>query len=316
MNAPVSPASLHDTPRKILLAGAGTHIGKRLLQRLKKDNALFFTFNGSLENSEEARHFFSQTQPHVAIFCDIDSGGIEYIRKHPVRVINNNLIKYLNFLEAAHASNTRKIVNLISNSTYPSRKGAVLREDEWWDGPLHASAMMIGMARKTSWVQSCAYQQEYEMQFSHLIVGNIYGPEDYFDEERSYVADAMVGKILGAMKRGESSVTIWGSGNPVRDFIYVDDLVDAVMAATERDCGSEPINIGSGQGIAVKDLAALIREIAGFSGALQYDASKQDGAPYKVMDIGRAKKILEWEPRTALREGLTRTIAWCRTQSI
>jgi GDP-L-fucose synthase len=170
--------------------------------------------------------------------------------------------------------------------------------------------LVYGFVRKASWVQSWAYFKQFGFQTSNLILPNMYGPGDHFDEKRSHALGALITKVVEAKRKNLPSVSVWGSGAPIREWLYVDDGADALIKALEIDDIIDPINIGVGKGISIFELAKLIKEIVRYDGQLVLDTSKPDGAPYKTMNNERMKKILNWVPTTSLRDGIEKTVEW------
>jgi len=293
---------------KILLTGHKAFLGKRVLVRLRKDNANFFTSEIDFRNLSDTKELFKKERPEVVIHCDIDHGGIKYIAEHPGEIYFNNVLISLNLQEASRLFGVKKFINPISSSTYPGHLTGKMKEENWWDGPLHDSVLVIGMASKNSWAASYAYHKQYHLQYANLILPNLYGAGDCFDEVRSYAVGALVKRIMDAKKNNLPEITIWGTGKPIRDYVYIDDIVDAVIRAIEVDIGIEPINLGSGQGFSITELAEAIKEAAGYQGKFVYDTTKPEGALSKILDNTRCREILNWQPATSLKEGLKKTI--------
>ena len=170
--------------------------------------------------------------------------------------------------------------------------------------------MVYGMVRKAQWSQTWAYTKQYGMKFINLVLPNMYGPGDYFDAERSHALGALLMKITNAKKKNLPEVVVWGTGKPVREWLYVDDGAEALIRALDINYYVDPINIGIGRGISIKYLAQLIKRIVGYKGKLIFDKTKPDGAPYKVMDVSLCRKIFRWLPKTELTEGVEKTYKW------
>ncbi len=295
---------------KVLITGHETFLGKRTQTIMQQTGINIATSEVDYRNFRDVLDYFRAERPDIVVDCQIDSGGIHYVQTRPGEIFYNNTLTSLNLQEAARIVGIKKFINLISNSTYPVHERRELVESEWWDGSLHESVLVIGMVRKHSWVNAYAYHKQYGMKYTNLIIPNIYGPEDYFDEVRSYAMGALIGKIMEAKLKNLNQVIVWGTGRPKRDWVYVDDLVEAVIRAIEVDTGIDPINIGSGQGVSIAEIAKLIKRTAGFEGELVFDTAKPDGAPYKVMNIKHCKQILNWQPRTTIQEGIKKTVEW------
>lgn len=299
----------------ILLLGATGFLGKRLARRLTADAKPFIAVSRSLgtdlRDYGQFRRLF-ETRPdideilHAAAYV----GGIKFGLAHPAEMYYNNALINVHLFELAQEFGVRRVVNPISNCSYPRDVLPEFREELWWDGPLDDSVMVYGFVRKASYVQSLAYRQQYGLETVNLIVPNMYGPEDHFDEVRSHALGALVMKITRAKRRGDATVVVWGSGRPVREWLYVDDCAEAMLRALEIPAPDAPINIGIGYGVSIRELAEMIAAEVGYKGELVYDGSHPDGAPHKVMNIDRCREIFRWCPQTGLREGIRQTTKW------
>jgi len=298
--------------KKIIVLGDG-FIAARISAHLKGDThyAIISAFHDMhVGRLPSIKKFFAETRPEYVINGWSDTGGIGYSMGFPANIITNNMRAILNIYEASHESGVKKIINLISNSTYPQETGGRMEESRWWSGPWHPSAIPIASSGKQLWAMSYAYHAQYGLAHTNLIIGNVYGPGDYFDEARSYALQALIIKITKAYHMHTKEVLVLGTGKPVRDWLYIDDLTAAVKKAIDTETDIQPINIGSGTGISIRNLAYTIQKIIGYTGSLSFDSMQRDGAPYKVMDIRRAQKILFWKPRMTFANGLAQTIAW------
>jgi GDP-L-fucose synthase len=242
----------------------------------------------------------------VIINCAAHVGGIEYGRKNPIALYRDNLLMNLNILSAASESNS-KLINPISNCAYP-RDLDIFSEDRFWDGELDESVLVYGGIRKLGWIGARAYSQELGLNSANLIFPNLFGPNDHLDPVRAHALGALVFRFLEAKKLGTPNVVVWGSGSPIREWLYVEDAVDAMLLAVENDINCAPLNIGSGIGISIRELAEKIASAIGYEGSIVYDKSKQDGAPKKIMDARKAVAELGWKPKTSFESGLSETI--------
>jgi GDP-L-fucose synthase len=241
--------------------------------------------------------------------CAAYVGGIQFGYKHSAELFHNNLHMTLNLLEAANTFQTKRLVNPISNCAYPGA-ATLFREDEFWDGPLHESVMVYGSVRKASWIGSWAYAKQHGLDVINLILSNMYGPGDHFDEERSHALGALIMKIVRAKYQRLPEVVIWGSGIPVREWLHVDDGAEAMVRAIEVASNTNPINIGVGKGISIIEMAELIKDLVGYQGKLVLDPSKPDGAPYKTVDGSLGEDHFGWRPKRNLKAGIADTIKW------
>jgi GDP-L-fucose synthase len=297
----------------ILVTGYTGFLGKRVCRQLETKN---ITYVGTslqtgldLRDRQATLNFFEKNKPTQVLNCAAFVGGIQFGYKHPAELFHNNLQMSLNLLEAAHMSKVRRIVNPISNCAYPG-SATFFKEDEFWDGPLHESVMVYGFARKASWVGAWAYAKQYGLDVVNLILSNMYGPEDHFEEERSHALGALIMKIVRAKETAQKQVIVWGSGTPVREWLHVDDGAEAMVRALEVASTLEPINIGVGKGISIFEMAILIKELVGYEGELVLDASKPDGAPYKTIDGSRGAKHFGWSPERDFKQGVADAIHW------
>jgi GDP-L-fucose synthase len=211
----------------------------------------------------------------------------------------------------------RGLPKLVATGTicaYPKFAPVPFREEDLWDGYPEETNAPYGLAKKMLLVQSQAYRDQYGFNSTVVFPVNLYGPRDNFDYESSHVIPAMIRKIEDAIRAGASVVTLWGDGSPTREFLYVEDAADGILAACERYDGSEPINLGSGHEISIRDLAALIGRIMDYRGRFEYDTSKPNGQPRRQLSVERAAKLLDWRAKTSFEDGLRKTIAWWREQ--
>ena len=297
----------------ILVTGCTGFLGKRVCNQLELKGIPFFGIsrkNGpDLRDRNETLNFFDQTHPIQVINCAAFVGGIQFGYKHPAEMFRNNMQITLNLLEAANLSMVKRIVNPISNCAYPG-DATYFKENEFWNGPLHESVMVYGFARKASWVGAWAYAKQYGLDVINLILSNMYGPEDHFEEERSHAMGALIMKIVRAKQQQQKHVIVWGTGKPVREWLHVDDGAEAMVRALNVGACVEPINIGIGKGISVLEMAILIKELVGYNGELVLDPTKPDGAPYKTVDGTRGMQHFGWAPNRKFKQGVLEAIDW------
>ncbi len=300
--------------KKIFVAGGTGFLGKRVVKRLKEEE--FDFCQTSLSQGVDFRDFqktlayFQKEKPRLIINCAAFVGGIKFGLEHQGEIYYNNTLISANLMECSRLIKVERFINPISNCSYPNVGRRKFKEEDWWAGELDGSVMVYGMCRKMSWVQAKAYNQQYSMNFINLIVPNMYGPGDHFEEVRSHALGALIMKIVKAKTENQPEVIVWGTGKPVREWQYVDDTVEIIIKSLTVKPFIEPINIGVGQGISIKELAELIKKLVGYQGKLVFDATKLDGAPYKAMDITKAEKIFGTLPKTNLNEGIKNTIEY------
>jgi len=299
---------------KILVAGATGFLGKRMVERLKKEKLDFVTASQTsgtdFRNQKQADAFFAKERPGVVINCAAYVGGIKFALDHEGEIFYNNILMSTYLIEASRKYDVKRFVNPISNCSYPDVVQKDFKENEWWDGPLHYTVFVYGFVRKASWVQTYAYNKQYDMEFSNFLIPNMYGPDDHFDEIRSHALGALIMKITKAKKDNLPQVVVWGSGKPVREWLYVDDAVEAIIRSFNLPAHIDPINLGQGQGISIADLAYKIKKVVGYKGKLIFDLARPDGAPYKIMNVDKLKETYHWLPQTSLDEGIKKTIRW------
>jgi GDP-L-fucose synthase len=298
---------------RVLVLGSTGFAGRwvaeklRLLRPEASIDGASLCLGTDLRDRTQTLRLFDKVRPEHVINCAAYVGGIQYGYIHPAEIFSNNTLMILNVLEASVRSGVRRLVQPISNCAYPEKE-SLFREENFWDGPLHDSVMVYGMTRKMMCTGAWAYARQHGLDTVSLVLSNMYGPGDHFDEVRSHALGALVKKIVDARAEGKGQVTVWGTGRPVREWLYVADGAEAMVRALEIAPHGDIINVGTGRGISVKDLALLIKEIAGWEGEFLFDASKPDGAPHKTVDGSKGRKLLGWGPGTALRQGIENTI--------
>jgi len=297
----------------ILVTGATGFLGKRVCRLLSAQGRAFertsLSLGLDLRDAAATQAYFAAHKPEQVINCAAFVGGIQFGLKHQAEMFHNNLSMTLNLLAAAQAHGVKRIVNPISNCAYPA-EATLFKEDEFWNGPLHDSVMVYGFVRKASWVGSFAYAKQYGLDVLNLILSNMYGPEDHFEEERSHALGALIMKFVRAKALNLPEVVVWGSGTPVREWLHVDDGAEALVRGLGASATDQPINIGIAQGVSILALAEMIQREVGYTGRLVLDPSKPDGAPYKTVDGNRGQALLGWRPERELAQGIRDTIHW------
>lgn len=297
----------------ILVTGATGFLGKRLCKQLDKMNYQYsktsLSLGVDLRNEEQTFGLFEKVRPEYVFHCASYVGGLQFGQKHPGEMYYNGMLMQVNLLEACKKYKVKRLINPISNCAYPGA-ATLFKEEEFWDGPLHDSVLIYGMVRKMSYIGAVAYQRQYGLDTVNLILSNMYGPEDHFEEERSHALGALIMKFAKAKQKGEPEVCVWGTGEPVREWLHVDDGAMAMIKAMDIQPYVNPINIGIAKGISIKDMAQQIKDIMGYEGTIVYDTSKIDGAPYKTVDGTLGAQLLGWKPQIRFEDGLKETIQW------
>lgn len=298
---------------KILVLGANGFLGKRIVNFLTQKEENFYAAtrqDGDLRNFYQFQKIVSTHKPDVILHAAAFVGGIHFGIKHQGELYYNNSLINTYLFEIAKQHGVKRIINPIPNCSYPRDVSGSFEESQWWDGELDSSVMVYGFVRKASWVQSYAYYKQYGLETINLIVPNMYGPEDHFEPERSHALGGLINRIYEAKQKQINEVAIWGSGKPVREWLYIDNCAEAMYRSISIPYTSDPINIGVGYGISITELAEIIKTELGYNGNFTFDTSKIDGAPYKVMNVEKCKNALGWIPPTDLKEGIKWTIQW------
>ncbi len=248
-------------------------------------------------------------RPDWLVNCAAHVGGIAYNARCPVAIYEDNLLIGFNVVRCARQAGVAKLINVMPNCTYPGEM-ELYSEPRWWDGPMHPTVLTYGMPRKAVWVHAWACQQQFGLRSIHLVLPNLYGPRDHFDIIRSHALGALIRKVVDAREQGLGTVEIWGTGAPVREWMYVEDAAAGILRAAERYDAMDILNLGCGKGCSIRELAELVRAAANWRGEFVYATDRPDGAPRKILDTGRMQAALDWWPPTPLREGIVATVAW------
>ncbi len=302
-----------DKNDKIYVAGHRGLVGSAIVRRLQADgysNLLLRTSRElDLREQSAVRQFFESEKPDYVILAAAKVGGILANDTYPAEFIYDNLMMEVNIVDAAHRHDVRKLLALGSTCIYPRMAPQPLKEEYLLTGPLEPTNEWYAVA-KIAGIKLCqAYRRQYGRSFIAAMPTNLYGPGDNFDLENSHVLPALIRKFHTAKENGEASVTLWGTGKPLREFLHVDDLADACLFLLENYDDEEIVNIGVGEDLSIAELANIVRNVVGFEGEIVYDASKPDGTPRKLVDVSKITG-LGWHARTSLREGVAQTYQW------
>ena len=297
---------------RVLVTGGAGFVGTHLVERLEARGDEVVAArrrDHDLTSGEDASRLFDDVSPELVFHLAAEVGGIGANRASPGRYWYANLLMGAHVLEQARLNGTRKVVIAGTVCAYPKHTPVPFREEELWNGFPEETNAPYGVAKKAVLVGAQAYREQYGLDTVFLLPANLYGPRDNFDLETSHAVAAMIRKMLA----GEDEVVLWGDGSPTREWLYVEDCADGLLLAAERYSGPEPVNLGTGQEISIRELAELIAEVTGFEGRITWDTSMPNGQPRRSLDTSRARELFGFEARTPLREGLERTVAWYRS---
>jgi GDP-L-fucose synthase len=306
-----------DKSGRIYVAGHQGLVGQALVRRLRKEGFEHLILAGHAEldltDHEATEAFFAAHKPEYVFSAAGKVGGIWANKTYPVDFLHENILIHTSLLRAAQVHGVRKVLLLGSSCIYPRLAPQPIREDSLLTGPLETTNQWYAIAKIAALMLGQAYREQYGLRVISAMPTNLYGPGDNFDLENSHVLPAMLRKFHEAKAAGAKSVTLWGSGAPLREFLHVDDLAGAALFLMEHYEAPEIINVGPGREISIKDLAGLVAEVTGFAGEIVWDAEKPDGTPRKLLDISKIS-ALGWQPRVALRQGLAETYRWFLAQ--
>ncbi|MEC7500294.1 MAG: GDP-L-fucose synthase [Planctomycetota bacterium] len=267
-----------------------------------------------LRHREAIEQLMADSNPDIVIHLAAIVGGIEANRLNPGRFFYENAIMGVELIEQARRFDVEKFVSIGSICAYPKFTPVPFREDDIWNGYPEETNAPYGLAKKMLLVQSQAYRQQYNMNAITLFPVNLYGPGDNFDLQSSHVIPALIRKVCEAMQRGEKQIEVWGTGVASREFLYVADAAEGIVKATLDYEDAEPVNLGSGTEIRIRELAEMICEVCGYSGKIEWNRNKPDGQPRRCLDTNRAKDYFGFEAKTELRDGILETVNWYRQQ--
>ncbi len=298
--------------RRIWVAGHRGMVGSAIMRRLAGEDAEILTVDRrdvDLREQDDVRQWVARAKPDVIILAAAKVGGILANDSYPADFLFDNLVIETNVIQAAHLAGVEQLVFLGSSCIYPKFAPQPIKEDALLTGPLEPTNEWYAVA-KIAGIKLCqAYRRQYGRRYISIMPCNLYGLNDNFDLSTSHVLPALIRKFHAAKAAGKTEVVVWGTGTPLREFLYVDDLADAVVFLMDRYDGSEPINCGAGSDVSIRQLAETVGRVAGFEGKLVFDTSKPDGTPRKLMDSSRLA-ALGWRPKTSLEEGIREVYRW------
>lgn len=300
--------------KRLLVTGGAGFLGKHVVRELERRGCreIFVprSKDYNLVKSEAVRRVYRDAKADVVIHLAALVGGIGANRENPGKFFHDNLMMGVQMMEQGRFFEIEKFVAIGTVCAYPKFTPVPFKEDDLWNGYPEETNAPYGLAKKMLLVQAQAYRQQYGFKAIYLVPVNLYGPEDNFDPESSHVIPALIKKCVDAVESGEDRIVVWGTGQASREFLYVEDAAEAIVLATEKYDKPDPLNIGAGFEIKIKDLVSLIVELTGFRGEIVWDGTKPDGQPRRRLDVSRAEKEIGFKARTDFREGLRKTIEW------
>jgi len=303
----------------VLVTGGAGFVGSAVVERLRQRGgpaeAIAVPRKAQFDLAHEAdvRRMYETHRPQVVVHLAALVGGIAANRARPGSFFYENMVMGAMLMEHARQAGVEKFVAIGTICAYPKFTPVPFREEDLWSGYPEETNAPYGLAKKMLLVQAQAYRAQYGFNAVYLLPVNLYGPRDSFDPQSSHVIPALIRKFVEAVERSEPVVEVWGTGRATREFLYVDDAAEGIVAAAERYDGAEPVNLGAGFEISIKDLAELIARLTGFGGRLIWNASQPDGQPRRCLDTSRAAAYFGFRATTPFEEGLRRTIDWYRS---
>jgi GDP-L-fucose synthase len=299
---------------RVLVTGGGGFLGSYLVERLARDGHDVFVARHrdyDLTHYGDAERMFAAATPELVFHLAAEVGGIGANRANPGRYWYANLMMGANVLELSRVHEVRKLVVAGTVCAYPKFTPVPFNEDDLWNGYPEETNAPYGVAKRSILVGAQSYREQYGLDTIYLLPANLYGPRDNFDLDSSHVIPALIRKMVDAT----GDVVLWGDGSPTREFLYADDCAEGLVLAADGYDAPEPVNLGAGKEISIRELAELVADVTGFTGRIEWDTTKPNGQPRRSVDASRARDLFGFDARTPLREGLERTVAWYREQT-
>jgi GDP-L-fucose synthase len=298
----------------VIVTGAAGFLGSYVVEKLRGRGCQHIVIplraTCDLRREADIIRLLEETRPDIVIHLAAVVGGIGANRERPGEFFYDNLIMGVQLMEQARRFGVKKFVGIGTVCAYPKFTPLPFKEEDLWNGYPEETNAPYGLAKKMLLVQGQAYRQQYGLSAIYLLPVNLYGPGDNFDPHSSHVIPALIKKCVDAIENGNDRIVVWGDGRPTREFLYVEDCAEAIVLATERYDKPDPVNIGSGFEISIKDLSHLLVEMTGFNGEIVWDTSKPSGQPRRCLDVSRAEQEFGFRARTDFRAGLRKTIDW------
>jgi len=301
----------------VLVTGGTGFLGSYVVKKLRQREANVFipvTKKYDLRKYDNVEKMFDDFLPEMVIHLAAVVGGIGANRKNPGKFFYDNLMMGTQLMEGARIRKIPKVVNIITVCAYPKFTPVPFKEEDLWNGYPEATNAPYGLAKKMLIVQSCAYRAQYGFNSVNLLPVNLYGPRDNFNPESSHVIPALIKKCVDATRNNDDEIIVWGTGKPTREFLYVEDCAEGILLAAQKYNKSEPVNLGTGVEISIKDLVKLIAKLTGFKGKIVWDTAKPDGQSRRCLDTSKAKREFGFKARMNFEEGLKRTIEWYKNE--
>ena len=302
--------------KRIAVTGGAGFLGSFVVERLKERGAEVFVprkADYDLVDRDACKRMYEDSKAQIVIHLAAKVGGIGANRENPGSFFFENLMMGAQLMEEARLRKVEKFVALGTICAYPKFTPVPFREENLWNGYPEETNAPYGLAKKMLLVQSQAYRQQYGFNSVFLLPVNLYGPGDNFDPASSHVIPALIKKCMDAINAGEPSITVWGTGRATREFLFVEDAAEGIVLAAERYDKADPVNLGAGFEISIKDLVHIIARHTGFEGEIIWDATKPDGQPRRCLDTSKAEREFGFKARTGFEEGLRKTIDWYKS---
>jgi len=304
--------------RRVMVTGGAGFLGRHVVRRLEeagvRDVFVPRSREYDLRRPADIERALADGRPDVVIHLAAVVGGIGANRENPGRFFHDNAIMGIGLMEAARLAGVAKFVQVGTVCSYPKHTPVPFHEDDIWNGYPEETNAPYGLAKKMLLVQAQAYRAQYGFNAIYLIPVNLYGPGDNFDPASSHVIPALIKKCVDARDRGDDHIDVWGTGSASREFLYVEDAAEGIVLAGERYDGPDPVNLGVGREITIRDLVAVIARLTGFGGEIRWDPTKPNGQPRRALDTSRARERFGFTARQSFEDGLRRTIAWYEEQ--